>query len=358
MKPRLLLFNLLTDADDPVLGFTTLWLNAIAGRCQQVDVITMQIGRLDVADNVQVYSVGKEKGYSEPRRALEFYRILFGLLRQNRYDACFAHMMPLFALMAAPLLKIAHIPTTLWHAHKAVSTILRLAEKTVDHVVTPSPESFRLPSRKTHLIGHGVDTDLFTPSVTPRPVDRPFTIISAGRIAPVKRLESIIEAVKLLVDATGKPDIRLRLVGNVYPQDADYANHLRDLVTKYGLNNIVEFPGGIVYSEVAREYQQADVMVNLSATGSIDKAVLEAMACGLPVVTANEAFQSILAPWKDSFLIPPDAPDELAIRLRRLMEVSPEERNALGLQLRAIVVEQHSLNHLVDELMAILVTTA
>ena len=110
---RLLIFNLVTDMDDPVLGFTTTWINALAARCEAVDVITMKMGRLAVASNVRVYSVGKERDYSEPRRAVEFYRILFGLLRQHHYDACFAHMMQLFAVMAAPLLKLHRVPITL-----------------------------------------------------------------------------------------------------------------------------------------------------------------------------------------------------------------------------------------------------
>ena len=96
---NLLVFNLKTDADDDVLGFTTDWVNALAASCERIFVITMSAGRIAVAENVQVYSIGKEQGYSEPRRATEFYRTLSRLLRNERIDACFAHMMPLFAVM-------------------------------------------------------------------------------------------------------------------------------------------------------------------------------------------------------------------------------------------------------------------
>ena len=41
-------------------------------------------------------------------------------------------------------------------------------------------------------------------------------------------------------------------------------------------------------------YQSGDLFVNLSDTGSLDKAVLEAMACGLKILTSNEAFKSVL----------------------------------------------------------------
>lgn len=351
--PRLLVFNLMIDADDPILGFTTVWLNALAKRCSALDVITMQAGRLDVAPNVQVYSVGKERGYSEPRRALEFYRLLFGLLRRNRYDACFAHMMPLFAVMGAPLLRLSSVPITLWYAHKSVPPLLRLAEKVVRQVVTASPESFRLPSAKLQVIGHGVDTGLFVPAHQQRS-DCPFTIITVGRIAPVKHLEIMIQAVKLLAEQHTLPQIRLRLVGQAYPQDSGYAAELRALVTANRLETIVEFPGAVPYHQVIRVYQEADVMVNLSATGSVDKAVLEAMACGLPVITCNEAFQPLLAPWGERLLIAPDSPAALAGRLEAIAVMLPEERAALGAQLRTLVVEQHSLERLVATLLPIL----
>jgi len=120
MMKRLLLFNLATDADD-ILGFTTAWINALASRMDAIDVVTMRVGRLAVGANVRVYSVGKELGYSEARRFIAFYRILWRLLRANHYDACFAHMQPLFAILGAPLLKLYRVPITLWFAHGAVT---------------------------------------------------------------------------------------------------------------------------------------------------------------------------------------------------------------------------------------------
>ena len=96
---RLLLFNLATDADDPILGFATRWIGALAERVEFIHVITMRVGRLDVPANVRVYSVGKEKGYSEPRRVIEFYRLLFRILREDRIDACFSHMIPIFTVL-------------------------------------------------------------------------------------------------------------------------------------------------------------------------------------------------------------------------------------------------------------------
>src|SRR5436305_10776011 len=107
---RLLLFNLATDADDPILGFTTRWVWALAKQAEFIHVITMRAGRFDLPGNVRVYSVGKEKGYSEPRRVVEFYKILTRILREDRVDVCFSHMIPLFTVLAGPILKMNGIP--------------------------------------------------------------------------------------------------------------------------------------------------------------------------------------------------------------------------------------------------------
>src|SRR5690606_30009308 len=115
-----------------------------------------------------------------------------------------------------------------------------------------------------------------------------------------------------------------------------------------------EFTGEIPHHAIEREYQRAHLMVNVSSTGSVDKAVLEAMACGLPVITANEAFDAILRDWRDLALVPPDAPDILAAKIRHIMALPADTRRALGHDLRAVVVRDHSLERLADQLVALL----
>ncbi len=349
---RLLLFNLATDVDAQSLGFTTSWINALAIYCEYIDVLTMRVGRLAVAENVRVYSVGKEKGYSEPRRAIEFYRILGRLLNERRYDTCFAHMIPLFVVMGAPLLYRYRIPITLWYTHKSVTLLLRIAEKLVRRIVTASPESFRLPSRKALVVGHGINTDIFYPSSGEKGVDNLFAIAHIGRIAPVKKLETIVEALDLLRNKQGIDHIRVRLVGGVYQHDESYAQRLRELVKSLGLGSSLEFAGPIGFEQIVSEYHKADVIVNMSETGSLDKVILEAMSCGIPVVTSNQAGKAMLAQWADWLVCEPQ-PEDLAKHLLKLIQLPPAERIKLGWKLRQFVIENHSLDRLIGRLVAL-----
>ena len=145
---NLLLFNLKTDSSDSVLGFTTAWIRELAKQVDHISVITMCTGKIEVPDNVEVFSLGKEKGYSEPHRALRFYRLLFKILKSRKIDACFAHMTPLFAAMAGPFLKLKSIPQVLWYTHKSVTLTLRLGVFFSDTVLTASDGSFRVSTPK------------------------------------------------------------------------------------------------------------------------------------------------------------------------------------------------------------------
>ena len=113
-----------------------------------VDVITMRSGTTELPGNVRVYSIGKERGWTEARRLVEFYRRLGLLLHEQTYDACFAHMQERFALLAAPLLKLKHIPVTLWYTHPHTPLALRAAIRTVDRVITADSSSCRVRTSK------------------------------------------------------------------------------------------------------------------------------------------------------------------------------------------------------------------
>ena len=126
---NLLMLNMAVDLDAPISGFTTRWIEALAGHMDRIHVITMYVGRVEVPQNVQVYSLGKEKGYSEIRRGLEFYRHILGIVRENHVDACFSHMVPKFTVLAAPLLKVTGVPIVQWYAHPSVTKSLRLAHR-------------------------------------------------------------------------------------------------------------------------------------------------------------------------------------------------------------------------------------
>ena len=94
--------------------------------------------------------------------------------------------------------------------------------------------------------------------------------------------------------------------------------------------------------------------MNLSGTGSVDKAVLEAMACGKTVLTSNEAFVNILKNKGTELMVKPNSPDDLAERIAALASLDVKTRTSIEAKLREEVVQNHNLDHLVQKIISII----
>lgn len=347
---RLLLFNLATDEDDPVLGFTSAWIRALAARCASVDVITMRAGRLDLPANVRVRSVGKEKGHSIPRRIGAFYRLLFRTLREERVDACFSHMMPAFSVLGGPVLRARRIPLVTWYAHPSLTRTLKLAHHLSDRMVASLPTAYPYLKDKLTVVGQGIDTTLFSPGGAE---DDPPLLLSVGRLAAVKDHPTLIDAAARL-QAAGER-FSLALVGGpVTPKDHVHVRELRAQVDARGLGGRVDWVGPVPPAALTGWYRRCAAHVNLTRTGSGDKSALEAMSCGRPSLVANDGFRDTLGPHADRLWFPHGDAAGLAQRLRDVLHLTVAERAQLGGDLRHRVVAGHALDRLAERLIDVL----
>jgi glycosyltransferase involved in cell wall biosynthesis len=83
--------------------------------------------------------------------------------------------------------------------------------------------------------------------------------------------------------------------------------------------------------------------VNFSDTG-FDKAIAEAMACGMPVLSTNACFAELVPDdLRDLLVLDHDDVTEQARRITRLLELDELERRDVGERLRAIIDEHHGL---------------
>jgi glycosyltransferase involved in cell wall biosynthesis len=348
---KLLLFNLATDADDPILGFTTTWIGALARRVKRVHVITMRAGRIVVADNVSVHSVGKEKGYSEGRRAVEFYRHLFRVLREDQIDACFSHMIPIFSVLGAPVLKMRGIPIVTWYAHPQATRLLAMSQYVSDRVVTSLPTAYPRKSEKVTVVGQGIDTELFRPNGEV-PVAPPM-ILCAGRLSPVKDHRTLLKAAAI-VRERWSGSFQVVIVGRPSDREEEtYAEALRAQVLELGIGDVVRFEAAVPMSALPSWYRRCTIHVNLTPTGFGDKVALEAMSCGRPSVVANEGFGPTLGTYRAVLSFGHGDAQELAGKIIGLMGLSKEERDEMGRHLRERVVRAHSLDGLVDRLIEV-----
>ena len=171
IKMKILICTQKVDKNDPILGFFHRWLEEFAKNTEKLTVICLEKGEYNLPENVKVLPLGKknlETGFplgnpvSKLLYLIRFYKYIWRE-RQN-YDAVFVHMNPEYVILGWAYWKILGKKIALWYVHKYVNLQLRLAEKFADKIFTASPESFRLPSKKVEIMGHGIDIEKFTPS--------------------------------------------------------------------------------------------------------------------------------------------------------------------------------------------------
>lgn len=274
---KLLIVTQVVDKHHPILGFFHRWIEEFAKHCETVSVICLQSGEYSFPKNVHVYSLGKEEGKGRLTNLYRFYKYIWTL--RHEYNQVFVHMNQQYVILGAPLWRTLKKKVGLWYMHGAVSPSLKIAEKLTDKIFTGSMESFRLKISKVVVTGHGIDTAHFAPQMVTKTTD----LITVGRITQSKNLEALIDILKVLRHAL---PVTLTIVGKAITTDEHtYEISLKEKITQMGLGEVVIFKGAVTQKELPLTLNQAKVFVTAAQNGSLDKAVLEAMACGLPVVS-------------------------------------------------------------------------
>ena len=336
---KLLIVTQVVDKNHPILGFFHRWIVEFSKHVDQLHVIALQVGEYDFSDNVSVHSLGKEDGVGRLEYLRRFYSYVWKYKKE--YDSVFVHMNQIYVLLGGVFWKILHKKILLWYMHRSVTSSLRLAHVMVDGIVSASEESFRIKSKKLYIVGHGIDTDLF--ALAPKEESRVLKVLSVGRIAPVKQIEILIAAVLNCKNS------ELSVIGAAITKaDIVYQESLQK-----EFNSKVSFLGAKTQGELPNFYQESNVFVNTSNTGSIDKVVLEAMSTGTLVISTNEAFKDIFSTLPYSAYVEEHDVLKLTEVLDTIKEMPHMERESLGAQLRNQVVKDHSLSKLIPKILAL-----
>lgn len=264
-------------------------------------------------------------------------------------DVIFCHMFPEFTIMAAPFAKLFGKPLIMWYTHGHVSLRLKLAHFLATKVTTASKGSFKIKSNKVVAIGHGIDTSKFKPSSNFR--KRKKTILSVGRISPIKDYETFIKAANVLVNEKDLHDLDFIVVGGpATASDREYYTKIKLLAKNFKLNDYIKFIESVPYSNIVNYYQLCDVFVSTSNTGSLDKVVLEAMACEKPTLVCNEAFEEVFGEYSSILMFSRNDFTDLADKIIYILQMDENQRNEMCHNLRKIVEKMHSIESLTDNL--------
>lgn len=337
---KLLIIAQKVDVNDDNLSFFHRILEKFSEKLEKVYAVCLSQGEYQLPGNVEVFSLGKESGFLKLRQIIRLQKFLLAHLRET--DGIYAHMCPIYAIASYPLAKIFGKKLILWYAHGHISWKLRLAEKLADEIVTSSLAGCRIKSKKVKVLGQGIDTDIFKPKYDSAAAD--FNILYASRLVPVKDHKTLIDAVNILVNQKNIKNLKVRIMGTpLLENQKEYLEKLKKSVEDFGLDEYIEFLPGVSYLKMPEYYQRANLFVNPSYTGSLDKVVLEAMASGCLVLTCNEAYSEILS---GKYLFKKQDPVDLAEKIINLKNTGRDDN------LREIVLKSHNLDNLTEKVIS------
>lgn len=330
---KLLIVTQKANPSDPILGFFHRWMLAFASRVDHLTVIAQESVDPRLPANVTLRSLGKEDRLSLWRQVIRFWWLLWA--ESGQYDCVLVHMTPVWVILGWPVWVLLRKRVYLWYEIRRGSWRLTLALLLSRKVFSATPQGLPAPHRKQVVTGHGIDTDLFRFDSTRREAGR---IVAVGRITRSKRYDQILRAFAAL-----PPACRLFIAGGVMTQaDEGEWERLQALIVNLHLAGRVAVHW-VEPADMPSFLARADVMLH-ACVGGLDKAVLESMACGCPVVSSSGAAQEILPN------ICRATPETLGEAARSVLALPEQERRMLSEEVRKKIVEGHSLPGLIERL--------
>lgn len=190
------------------------------------------------------------------------------------------------------------------------------------------------------VVGNGVDEKIFKPINNK---NKRKYILYVGRLSYRKGLFDLLKCAKIICE---RYNINFFLIGK-----GELKRKLKDKINKEGLQSKVLFLGYVSRKELVHLYQNATVFVIPSHYEGLPTVILEAMACGLPVVaTEIGANKDVINNCKNGLLIPTKSPEKMAEAISTLIE-DEELRIKLGKNARKTIQEKFTWDVVTDKVL-------
>ena len=344
---KLLIITQKYDINDSNLGVFIDWWDRLARKLHKVYILALEKQSEPTMSNMEVVSMGKEKGIGFFGKIFGFYAGLFKTI--GKTDAILVHMIPKYVIMAAPVAFLYKKPIYIWYTGVALHWQLRLAVLFCKKVFTAHEAAMRIDTPKRIIAGHGIDTNLFQISNLKSQIST-VTILSVGRITPSKGHDLIIRAAADLIKSGY--DLKLRIIGGIIQEyHQKYFEFLKILAKDLKIDEKIEFLGPVFYDKMPEYFQNAEILINAVPFGGLDKVVLEAMASGVIPLTSNSAFLTVFPKSIAQNLVFKEGDvEDLKIKLRQVLDKKLYQDEALRRELRNIIVQNHNFDNLIAKI--------
>jgi colanic acid/amylovoran biosynthesis glycosyltransferase len=207
------------------------------------------------------------------------------------------------------------------------------------------------PAEKIVVAHMGIDTTFFKPSDKEENRGR-IKILTVARLTEKKGHRYALEAFRRAIDVF--PQLEYHIAG-----DGPLFEDIKKLTREWGIENHVIFHGKVDAEEVLQLYKNADIFLLSSVTSSqgdmegIPVSLMEAMACGLPVIaTAHSGIPELVIDGQTGYLVPEKDVDALSKAIKKLLE-GPDICPQMGRTGRAFVEQNYEIKELNEKLIGI-----
>ena len=167
-----------------------------------------------------------------------------------------------------------------------------------------------LPDKDILFIPNGVDLSIFKPGETQHDTST-LHLLFVGRLSREKRVDLLIHALAAIHHESWD----LSIVG-----DGPESSTIKSLIAQRGLSDRISCTGWLDKATLLKTYQRSDIFVFPSTSEGMPNVILEAMACGLPVVTTRiRGCQELIEHEINGLLVKSDDCQELIQAMERLM---------------------------------------
>jgi starch synthase len=208
----------------------------------------------------------------------------------------------------------------------------------VDYVLSPSTfvsRSFLERGFKPEQIlknVYPIDISCFQPPSTPRPKNRPLTIIAPGSLSLRKGTPYLLESFRLVLKKI--PEARLVLNRAVFDNVAGIVRQYADLP--------IDWQPTLAHPQLADKMRECDLLVLPSLEDGFARTVTEGLACGLPVITTpNTGASDVIIPGRNGEIVPIRDPAAIAGAIFKWADVilSQSERPEISFDANSLSFE-------------------
>lgn len=346
---------------------TIKWANALAGR--GVEVIVAGFVESDTSQfnrDIQTFSFGlpaslnaKSFGSFAKLRYLLALPKLKSLLRKVKPDIMHAHLASSYGLLGS-LSGFHPFIVSVWgfdvysfpqksFLHKgSLKWVFRKGDIILSTSSIMAKETSKYTPKQVLVTPFGIDTEVFKPDGAEN-----HTELVIGTVKSLEKwygIDYLMKAFKLTRERHPELPLRLLIVGG-----GSMYEYYRQLAKELGIEEVTEFTGFVPYQQIPEYHNKLDIYVALSVfeDESFGVAVLEAQACGKPVIISRiGGLPEVVAEGKSGFLVNP-RDEEAAASAMEILVLNPAKRNEMGNNGRAFVSEFYDLEHNTDKMIGI-----